>query len=285
MPARFFGQFLLERGVVTGEALLTAIEYQSSHNLKLGELAVREGLLTQGDADQINREQRRQDAQFGQVALSLNKLTPDQIDRLAAKQKQSHIFIGEALVAVQAIGKAQLAEELAAYKQEQDRDRLQAVEAMNAIPWAVGPTYATLVQLTARLLRRVADIITKEGASREHADRLPAAEVQVAVGFTGGWQGEFILRLPAALARRIASRMLDEAQPSPELVIDAVKEFANIACGQMCAALSVGGAAHDLSAPRELPGGREVSLPEHQIAVFPLHTADGTIEIAAAVRR
>ena len=46
MAVKFFGQFLVEQGIVTGEALLNAINLQDKNNLKLGEMAVAMGLIT-----------------------------------------------------------------------------------------------------------------------------------------------------------------------------------------------------------------------------------------------
>ncbi|NTW88764.1 MAG: chemotaxis protein CheX, partial [Desulfobulbaceae bacterium] len=40
MAVKFFGQFLIEQGVVTSDALLNAINLQDKNNLKLGEMAV-----------------------------------------------------------------------------------------------------------------------------------------------------------------------------------------------------------------------------------------------------
>ncbi len=47
MAVKFFGQFLVEQGIVTSEALLNAINLQDKNNLKLGEMAVAMGLITQ----------------------------------------------------------------------------------------------------------------------------------------------------------------------------------------------------------------------------------------------
>ena len=45
MAAKFFGQFLLERGVIDAQQLLRALELQRASNPMLGEIAQAHGLL------------------------------------------------------------------------------------------------------------------------------------------------------------------------------------------------------------------------------------------------
>ena len=54
MSSMFFGQYLLENGVIGRDALLDAIERQRTVNRSLTETAVAEGLLSQTQADHID---------------------------------------------------------------------------------------------------------------------------------------------------------------------------------------------------------------------------------------
>ena len=66
MTVRFLGQFLLDRGTITAAQLQAATEAQRASNPLLGELAVREGLLTPEQADRIHERQRSDDRRFGE---------------------------------------------------------------------------------------------------------------------------------------------------------------------------------------------------------------------------
>ena len=57
MAVKFFGQFLVEQGAVTSEALLHAIELQDRTNLKLGEMAVAMGYITPNDIERAHSAQ------------------------------------------------------------------------------------------------------------------------------------------------------------------------------------------------------------------------------------
>lgn len=281
----FFGQFLLGRSRISAEALLKAAQHQNSHNLKLGELAVREGLLTTEVADQINLEQRRQDKPFGQIARAMGKLTAAQIDQLVEKQKQVNISIEAAIAAVGAMSPEDLQSELALFRAQEERAKIKLDETKAQLAWASGPAFVTCVQLTSRLLQRVADIIVREGPCRQETDKLPPFDLQFGIAFTGDWGAEYLLRISSAAATKIACRMLGETDPDAALVKDSVKEFANVVCGQVCGTLSNEySLSCELSPPRELPANEAAMLPGRKIAVFPLDSTDGPIEVAFAVK-
>ena len=58
MPAKFFGEFLRIQDLIDQETLDRALEVQQGSNLKLGELAASQGLLTEQEALEINLRQQ-----------------------------------------------------------------------------------------------------------------------------------------------------------------------------------------------------------------------------------
>ena len=64
MSAKFFGQFLLEQGAVTGEQLLAAVKIQESTNVLLGTRAIDAGLMTAAQVEEINSMQRTVEKNF-----------------------------------------------------------------------------------------------------------------------------------------------------------------------------------------------------------------------------
>ena len=98
MSNKFLGQFLLEKGLLTPQQLLRAIELQKEANPPLGQLAIREGFIDQATAVKINNEQQRTDQRFGDLAISMGFITEQQIELLFAAQKEMRKFFGEILL-------------------------------------------------------------------------------------------------------------------------------------------------------------------------------------------
>ena len=120
MAVKFLGQFLMERGVITPQQLLAAIEAQRASNPLLGELAVRRGLLTEAQARRINDRQRADDRRFGDIALEMGLLDAAQVEALLAAQKAGRKLFGQVLVEQGVVEPARLESELAAHRADQD---------------------------------------------------------------------------------------------------------------------------------------------------------------------
>ncbi len=98
MYTQFFGNFLLEKNLITREQLLKAIEVQKGEQLRLGTLAIHAGLMTAAEVNHIHALQTHKDKRFGEIALELGYLTPVQIDKLLSSQKPSYLLLSQALV-------------------------------------------------------------------------------------------------------------------------------------------------------------------------------------------
>lgn len=120
MAAKFFGQYLLEKGVITSQQLLRALDVQRTSNPALGELAVDAGMLTAAQAQVINEKQRREDKRFGDLAQAMGLLTPDEVLQLLETQRTRRKLFGEILVEEGFIGRAQLEAELREHSGERD---------------------------------------------------------------------------------------------------------------------------------------------------------------------
>lgn len=127
MAAKFFGQFLLEKGLIDKDQLLSALEAQRASNPVLGEMAVSLGLLTPDQAEKINEHQRREDRRFGDIAQALGFLTEAQVDELLARQKAERKLFGEILLEQGALTRAQLDTELKLHQSGRE-DAMKALE-------------------------------------------------------------------------------------------------------------------------------------------------------------
>ena len=116
MHATLFGQFLVDKSIVSEDQLAFALGEQCKNNLLLGELAVSLGMLDVSCADEINQRQSAEDKLFGDIAIELGYLTEQQMDKLLFKQRGQYKHVGEILVDNQIIQSDELKSALQAHQ-------------------------------------------------------------------------------------------------------------------------------------------------------------------------
>lgn len=131
MFAQFFGSYLLNTRRVTPEQLSMAIEFKKSTRLKLGTIAMNEGLLNAEQVEQIHAAQASADKRFGDLAVEMGLLKPEQLSYLLKRQPADYLVIGQALVDINALTNAGLAEAVASYKKENSLTDLDLAEEKN----------------------------------------------------------------------------------------------------------------------------------------------------------
>ena len=277
MAVKFFGQFLVETGVVSREDLLKAIDLQEASNLKFGEIAALLGILSDEDIEKIHNAQRTDDLRFGDIALKLGLINREQMQEILTRQKNGHLYIGEALVKIGALGREELDRELAAFNADQ------AIYATGKIgvPSGIGQPklWEMTADLTGKLLARVAGLAVHPSAG-VLCQRVEPVDTIAAMAFSGSVSGRYLLAVSAALRQRIACAILDEKDVStePEEVLDdAVMEFVNIVCGNVAAKAAQAGKTMEIFPPAVFhPGPGGIEVPAGQAGVrFPFVEANG----------
>ncbi|WP_462325713.1 hypothetical protein [Desulfoplanes sp.] len=129
MNATFFGQFLLDHGLVSQEQLDEAISFQKENNSLLGSLALNKGFLTREQVLDIVREQQHSHEKFGELATARGYLSDGQVRDLLASQGQNHVFLGEALTRRQYLDIKELNRQLNLFnrKIQQNESSLRAI--------------------------------------------------------------------------------------------------------------------------------------------------------------
>jgi hypothetical protein len=69
MYTQFLGNYLLQRGIVNQEQLFKAMTRLSQTHIKLGTIAIKEGLMTAKEVDECLYVQSREDKRFGEIAV------------------------------------------------------------------------------------------------------------------------------------------------------------------------------------------------------------------------
>jgi len=117
-----FGLYLKNKGVITAEQLVSAIECQHNRMPPLGQLAMEAGILSPREVFSVLRCQSDiPHERFGEVAVALGVMTPAQLQRLLMIQWERKPDVGEVLVNQGVLSQAQADAELAAYRQAMER--------------------------------------------------------------------------------------------------------------------------------------------------------------------
>ena len=278
MSVKFFGQFLLERGIIGRQALLEAIQAQEAQNLRLGEYAVHQGYLTSAQAAAVNRVQLTEDKRFGEIAVDLGLISGDQLRELLTLQQNDYLRLGEALEALGKVDAPILTRELEAFRDDQSSYQVGEVVFPAGIDGA--GILAVPVDLTAKLLSRLAGLTCKVGAgergARAPVDRLVTASITL----SGDVDAHYTLSVSQDLARRIGAGLTgDGAEVDDDTCLDAVKELCNVVCGNAAARLAQLGRQVEIGPPWE---GYPLARDGVESILFPLHVPDGAVEVRIA---
>ncbi len=94
----FFGVYLLDRDVITGEQLEEAVRLQRENNILLGTLAVQREYMDGSQLVELLEEQQQLDRKLGELALEKGYMNDEQFQELIGIQSGNHLSLGESLV-------------------------------------------------------------------------------------------------------------------------------------------------------------------------------------------
>ena len=86
MFTQLFGKYLVEQNVISQEENRALHEKMNETRVKLGTIAVADGVLTENQVEEINHLQTQQDKRFGDIAIELSYITSAQLDAMLSKQ-------------------------------------------------------------------------------------------------------------------------------------------------------------------------------------------------------
>src|SRR5207244_11590231 len=150
--------------------------------------------------------QRSEDLRSGEAAVKLGLLTTNQVEQVLRAQKNSHVMIGEALVKTAALTAAALTQQLEAFKKDQE-----VYEVGAGVPAAKDPTglASPAVDLAMKFLMRLANFSIKLIGYESSLPPVKGVTTCTArVGFTGDVAGEIALRASDRICARIAAARL-----------------------------------------------------------------------------
>lgn len=118
MFSQLFGKYLVDKDIISKNDYLNAIREQLAVRVKLGTIAVSEGLLTEEQVEAINNKQMQFDKRFGDIAIEDGLLTSQQIDALLKKQGNPYMQFVQVLMESGKLSATVLDKTLSAFQKE-----------------------------------------------------------------------------------------------------------------------------------------------------------------------
>lgn len=116
MFSAFFGNYLLNKGVVSREELNKVLNDQKEIRLKLGVLAINSNYMTVEQVEEVHELQASMDRRFGEIATIKGYITDKQVGDLLAQQKSEHLILAQALIDAGIMTMTTFQEEIELYK-------------------------------------------------------------------------------------------------------------------------------------------------------------------------
>jgi len=281
MAVKFFGQFLVEKGVVSSEQVLKAIELQEKVNLKFGEMALSMGMITDKDVDRVHHAQRTEDLKFGDMAVKLGIISEAQLNEVLTRQKNNHLYIGEALVRVGGLTEEQLPQLLAEFKEDQAPYMVDRVVIPAGVP--NGTLLEICADLTYKMMTRIADIQFRPGACAL-SDEIGSNDLLVGMELVQDLEARYVLSVSSGVRRMVAEGILkqgDVTGESEEMLNDTVMEFVNVVCGNVSAKAAQLGKNIEIRPPEVLQSGSgPLRVPAGKTGLrFPIYVSDEKVEL------
>jgi hypothetical protein len=113
-----FGLYLKNKGIISAEQLVAAMEVQIKTLVPIGQLALEEGMLSARDIfDVLLAQSDSPNERFGDLAIEMGLITRDDVMRLLMIQADRKRPIAEILVGQGVLNERQTAAELSSYRQ------------------------------------------------------------------------------------------------------------------------------------------------------------------------
>ncbi len=277
MAVKFFGQFLVEKGIVSREAIIAAVALQEQRNLKFGEMAVSMGLVTSADIDRAHKAQFSKDMKLGDILVAMGILNVDELQGVITRQKDTHLYIGEALLLLGSLTREQLHQHLKEFELDQAPYVSERVELPAGV--ANGKIWEMTADLTYKMITRVLGLHYR--AEKCHTvSTLGTNFVMAALDLSGDVEARYLLSVSAGVQKMVAKAILREdsvESESAEILEDCLMEFANVVCGNVAAKASQANQVISINPPVTIhPPLEGLPVPPgHTALCFPIHLVEG----------
>lgn len=288
MVSSIIGAYLTEKGIISSEQLQDVLNEQQKVRVKLGLIAVAEGLMTQAEADKVNRLQATMDKRFGDIAVELGYLNGEQVESLLKKQGNAYMAFAQALNDLGIMDINRLEQCVDDFKKannmaSSDIEAIKSDDIDRILPLympAGAEPYYEVCGVMVRTFTRFVDsmIFPGKGYMTDCLDadnaaiQLAAGNPKVTTGMAG--TGDSLLELAVKFGKADFETIDEEA-------IDAVAEFVNCVNGLYVSALSLRGIELELMPPEYAIDISEID--SDKMLVLPIHIGDNCINYVVSL--
>ena len=285
MAVKFFGQYLVEKQVVLAEQIREAIEYQERTNITFEDLAVEMGMVQPAEVVRARKQQQKEPLSIDDTLVRMGYMTTFQREAVLNRQRGRHVYLGQALVELGHLSHETVEEYLATFEAEQ------AIYRTDDVRLPAGVPQHEFCQIAADLAFKMATLVAWIKHRPDDArivTKFDGRDFIVSMSFVGDVSAMFVVSASRAAALQVTRALLnseDAEKASDEVLLDAVKEFANVICGSVVAKATRGNNRKvEIVPPDEYPveEDRIVHVPEDMVGVFlPLVVAgDASMDFA-----
>lgn len=288
MFSQLFGNYLVDQRIISQEDYREVIKQQLNARVKLGTIAVVEGLLTEEQVEMLNKLQMQVDKRFGDLAVERGLLTEEQVQQLVKKQGNPYMQFLQVLLETGKADVRQVDAQLKAFQREKgfsdadmaalkndDYDALMPVFAFSSKPF--------VTEIASLVIRNINRFVTRDFYIEpiRHVDKL---EYRYLAG--QHTKGDYDLYLAfaeeeenggfVALASPFAGEKFEQTDAD---VYDAVCEFVNCNGGLFAADVSNKGVNLDLEPTFAYESQRVTGM----VYALPVYIENHRLELLIAV--
>ena len=129
-----FGLYLKNKGIISAEQFVAALETQLATLPRIGQLALEEAIISPRDIFNVLHAQRRSpDVRFGELAIEMGLMTRNELMRLLMIQADRKRPFAEIVVAEGMLSEQLVAQELAEFRRLQTNRRTRG-QGSNFVP-------------------------------------------------------------------------------------------------------------------------------------------------------
>ena len=247
MFIQLFSNYLVGQSVITIEQRDSFQEELLKTRVKLGTIAVAEGMLTEEQTEEINHHQTLQDRRFGDIAIELQYLTQAQVTDLLGRQGDVAMKFFQLLVDNVGLSMETVTEHLNGFQKangftDEELEAVKKDDFESIIPLFATVRDTTITDLAGLVMRNLTRFVTNNfyfgrmKKATEYSYSMLAGQKSVGdsnifLGFSATSELDGIIRLAKDYAKTVTISSSDE-------VYDAVCEFANLNNGLFDSVLS-----------------------------------------------
>lgn len=244
MFSQLFGKYLVEKGVIGYADYRETVQKQLNVRVKLGTIAVAEGLLTVEQAETINKLQKQFDKRFGDIAVEKKYLTEEQVEALLKKQGNPYMQFLEVLLDSEKASISEIETEFAAFQKENgfsraDMDALKHDDFEKLVPIYAFSSKPFVTDIVCLMLRNINRFVSRDFYMDkiEHvkemsytclAGQKSYGDHTIQLALAGEKTSEGFLKIASAFAG-------EDYATTEEDALDAVCEFINCTSGLFAA--------------------------------------------------